>query len=90
MAAERASPEDSPVPIVSVFYGIVIRMYYDEHNPPHVHAEYQGGKSLLDFRGAVLIGDMGSRTALSLVRKWIALRRDDLIENWELALAGKP
>jgi hypothetical protein len=77
------------MPIVSVFFGIVIRMYYDEHNPPHLHAEYQGSKALLDFRGNVLKGDLRSRTALRLVRDWIDLHADELFENWELAGAGK-
>jgi hypothetical protein len=37
------------MPIISVFFGIVIRMFYDDHNPPHIHVEYQGMKALLDF-----------------------------------------
>jgi len=77
------------MPIVSVFFGIVIRMYYDEHNPPHLHAEYQGRKVLLDFQGNILKGDLGSRTALSLARDWIDLHVNELHENWELARAGK-
>lgn len=77
------------MPIVSVFFGIVVRMYYDEHNPPHLHAEYQGSKILLDFRGNILKGDLRSRTALRLVRDWIDLHVDELYENWELARAGK-
>ena len=35
-------------------FGIIIRMYYDEHNPPHIHVEYQGNKALLDFHGNIL------------------------------------
>ena len=77
------------MPIVSSFFGIVIRMYYDEHNPPHLHAEYQGSKALLDFRGNLIKGDLPSRTALRLVRDWIDLHVDELYENWELARAGK-
>ncbi len=77
------------MPRISYFFGIVIRMYYDEHSPPHLHAEYQGGKALLDFRGNVLKGDLGSRTALRLVRDWIDLHVDELHENWGRARAGK-
>ena len=77
------------MPIISAFFGIIIRMYYDEHNPPHMHAEYQGNKALLDFRGNILKGDLKSRTALRLVRDWIDLRRDELIEDWELARKGE-
>lgn len=77
------------MPVVSVFFGIIIRMYYDEHNPPHLHAEYQGNKALLDFRGNIMKGDLRSRTALRLVREWIDLHVDELSGNWELARAGK-
>lgn len=77
------------MPVISVFFGIIIRMYYDDHNPPHIHAEYQGNKALLDFRGNILKGDLQSRTALRLVRDWIDHRNDELIEDWELARKGE-
>lgn len=76
------------MPIVSAFFGIIIRMYYDEHNPPHLHAEYQGKKVMLDFMGNILRGDLGSRTALRLVRGWIDLHTNELNEDWELASTG--
>jgi hypothetical protein len=72
-----------------MFFGIVVRMYYDEHGPPHIHVEYRVKKALVDLRGNVMRGDLGSRTALRLVREWIDLRYDDLVEDWELARAGK-
>ena len=77
------------MPIIATFFGIVVRMFYDEHNPPHIHVEYQGMKALLDFRGNILRGDLGSKTALRLVREWIDLRHDELQEDWNLAQAGK-
>jgi hypothetical protein len=76
------------MPVISVFFGIIIRMYYDEHNPPHIHVEYQGNKALLDFHGNILKGDLKSRTALRLVRDWIDLRNDELNKDWELAQLG--
>lgn len=77
------------MPVISVFFGIVVRMYYDEHNPPHLHAAYHGNKAVLDFTGNVLKGDLLSRTALRLVREWIDLHVDGLNGNWELARAGR-
>jgi len=77
------------MPEISRFLGIIIRMYYDDHNPPHLHAEYQGGKALVDFNGNVLRGDLGSRTALRLLREWIDLHPAELMEDWELARGGK-
>lgn len=77
------------MPVISMFFGIIIRMYYDEHDPPHIYAEYQGKKAVLDFHGNVLKGELGSRTALRLVREWIDWRREEIMNNWELARAGK-
>lgn len=77
------------MPTISLFFGIVIRMFYDDHNPPHIHVQYQDRKALLDFRGNILKGDLRSRTALKLVREWIDLRYVELLEDWELAKQGK-
>ena len=73
------------MPEVSRFFGIIIRMFYDEHNPPHFHAEYQGAKAVFDFDGNLLQGDLGSKTARKLIRDWIDLHRNELIEDWERA-----
>ncbi|MCY3018215.1 MAG: DUF4160 domain-containing protein [Planctomycetota bacterium] len=72
-----------------MFFGITVRLFYHEHNPPHLHAEYQGNKAVLDFRGNVLRGDLKSRTALRLTREWIDLHAAELNEDWELARAGR-
>jgi hypothetical protein len=77
------------MPVISTFFGIIIRMFYDDHNPPHIHVEYQGRKALVDLRGNILKGDLQSRTALKLVREWIDLRYSELLEDWQLAKQGK-
>jgi hypothetical protein len=64
-------------------------MFYNDHNPPHVHVEFQGKKALLDFRGNILRGDLQSRTALKLVREWVDLRYEELFGDWEFARQGK-
>jgi hypothetical protein len=64
-------------------------MFFDEHNPPHVHAEYQGQKAVFDLSGNVTRGDLGSRTATRLVREWIDLHVAELRTDWELAQAGR-
>jgi hypothetical protein len=81
--------DDRLMPVISIFFGIIIRMFYDDHNPPHIHVEYQGRKALVDFRGNILKGDLQSRTALKLVREWIDLRHAELLEDWQLAKQGK-
>ncbi len=77
------------MPVISTFFGIVIRMFYHEHNPPHMHVEYQGKNALLDFSGNILRGDLESKAALRLVREWIDFRQAELSEDWELAQTGK-
>ena len=77
------------MPIISMFFGIIIRMFYDDHNPPHIHVEFQGNRALLDFRGNILRGDLSSKTALRLTREWIDLHQNELNEDWELARDGK-
>lgn len=76
------------MPVISRFWGIVIRMFYDDHNPPHIHVEHQGNKALFDFKGNMIKGDLKSGTAQKLVRKWIALRKTELEEDWKLAMEG--
>lgn len=73
------------MPYVSFFFGIIIRMFHREHNPPHFHAEYQGQTGIFDFDGKMLEGNMKSKRAIKLIREWARLRKDELILNWERA-----
>ena len=77
------------MPEISRFFGIIMRMFFDEHNPPHVHAEYQGHKAVFDLSGNITRGDLASKTATKLVREWIDLHLAELKTDWELAQAGK-
>ena len=73
------------MPYVSFFFGIAIRMFHNDHNPPHFHAEYQGQIAKFDLDGNLMEGRMRSRTAKSLIRKWAKLPTDELTANWERA-----
>jgi hypothetical protein len=71
------------MPEVSRFFGIVIRMYYDEHNPPHFHAIYGGAEAQVGIDPlAVLEGRLSNR-AVSMVLEWAALHQQDLLRNWQ-------
>ena len=70
------------MPEICRFFRIIIRMFYDEHNPPHLHAEYQGSSAVFDFHGKVIKGNLKSRTATRLVRDWIDLRIKELEAAW--------
>lgn len=77
------------MPLISLFFGIKIYIYYDDHDPPHFHADYQGKKAVFDFRGNIINGNLGSRTATKLVREWVDLHAEELKEDWDLARSGK-
>ena len=78
------------MPIISTFFGIVIRMYYQEHAPPHFHAEYQGRQGTFDFDGQPMMGNLNSGTALRLIREWATAHRSQLETNWANIEGGRP
>jgi hypothetical protein len=78
------------VPRVSAFYGIVIRMYYREHQPPHFHATYSEHEAQIAISTLEPIIGMLPARALRLVRQWGSLHQAELEDNWEKARAGVP
>lgn len=78
------------MPIIAVFFGIVIRMFYKDHEPAHFHAEHQGQQAKFDFDGNLLAGQIQSNTALRLIREWTQLHRPELEANWASMKAGRP
>jgi hypothetical protein len=72
------------MPTISTFYGIIIRMFYDEHAPPHFHAQYGEFKASIDIQTVELMEGKLPRRALELVLDWAELHQAGLLENWEL------
>ena len=78
------------MPEVSLFFGIRITMYYDDHNPPHFHAEYAGKTAIVDIQeGCILQGGLPSKQ-VKLILAWCEIHKDELMQNWELSKDGKP
>jgi hypothetical protein len=77
------------MPYISMFYGIIIRMYYKEHSPPHFHAVYQGQKASFDFSGNIIEGKFSHNTAKKLVKQWAKINKTELEKNWEFGLIHK-
>jgi hypothetical protein len=77
------------MPAISIFFGIVIKMFYREHGP-HFHAEYQGQRATFDFNGKILRGNIRSKTALRLIQEWAMLHRVELEQNWHNIIEGRP
>jgi len=78
------------MPILSMFFGIIIRMYNSgEHNPPHIHAEYQGYSATFNFEGEIINGEMPKKQ-IKIIVAWIELHKDELLANWQLAINEQP
>ncbi len=78
------------MPIVSVFFGIIIRMYHDDHPPPHFHAAYQGFEAFVGIAdGEVIYGKLPTKAA-RLVRQWAIDHRAELMANWARGEALEP
>jgi len=80
------------MPIISMFYGIIIRLYLidnQQHNLPHVHARYAEFEASISIEeGEILAGKL-PRKQLRLVQAWIELRHDELLADWELVISGE-
>lgn len=80
------------MPTISMFYGILIRMFYrdaDKHHLPHIHADYQGRVAVYSIPDGVVLAGSLPPNKHKLVVAWIAIHHDDLVADWELAINGK-
>jgi hypothetical protein len=71
------------MPNISTFYGIIIYMYWREHQPPHFHAVYNDSEAEYDFDGNKLDGDMPPKQE-KLIAAWATLHSDELRANWKI------
>ena len=78
------------MPRISEFYGIIIEMYWSDHNPPHFHAKYGEYRTEIEIRNlGVLRGKLPAK-ATALVIEWAALHQDELLAQWERARNHQP
>jgi len=79
------------MPTISMFYGIIIRMYYapGEHNPPHFHAYYNEYKATVAMNTLEILEGSLPRKQLRLVQAWAELHADELRANWILVMNGE-
>jgi hypothetical protein len=79
------------MPAISMFYGIIIRMYMldtKQHHLPHIHVEYAEFEVVLQIPGGELLEGNLPTKQQKLVQAWIALHEDELMANWKLAASG--
>ncbi|WP_136526186.1 DUF4160 domain-containing protein [Geomonas ferrireducens] len=72
------------MPTISMFYGIVIQMFWADHAPPHFHALYAEFEALINIQTLEVIRGRLPNRALWLVLEWANLHRDELLKDWEL------
>jgi hypothetical protein len=75
------------MPEISRFYGLVVMMFFNEHNPPHFHVTYGEYKIIVDLNDEVVHGFMPKR-ALTLLFEWMELHKDELLANWDKCQRG--
>ena len=72
------------MPTISIFYGIVIQMFWRDHNPPHFHALYGEHEAIFDLRNLTVLRGSLPRHAMALVQESATAHRDELMEDWNL------
>ena len=73
------------MPEISRFFGIAIKMYWDDHNPPHFHAFYADEQALIDITTLSIFAGRLSPRALGLVVEWANLHQAELRADWQRA-----
>ena len=75
------------MPTLSIFYGIVIKMYFDDHAPPHFHAEYGEHELVVGIAPIKILRGSAPKRVISLVLEWAALHQEELMADWALCKA---
>jgi Domain of unknown function (DUF4160) len=76
------------MPTIAIFNGIIIQMFFGDHNPSYVHGLYGDTKALVRISDGVIIRGSLPRRQAHLVKSWAALRQTELMENWHNAQTG--
>jgi len=77
------------MPTISIFFGLIIRMYYKDHQPPHIHVQYQIENAIIDIlTGNITEGNLPIRQ-LRYVQAWVEIHRENLLADWELCRNGE-
>jgi len=79
------------MPTISMFYGLIIRMYFapGEHPPPHFHVYYNEYRASVDIRTCEIIEGKLPRKQNKLTLAWAELHQEELMANWQLVMNGE-
>ncbi len=80
------------MPVISMFYGIIIRMFYLDdktHHKPHIHVEFGEEKAVVEIPGGEILAGDFPKGKMKLVMAWVEIHKDELMANWRLAVDGQ-
>lgn len=80
------------MPTISMFYGIVVMMFFrdnKQHNAPYIHVRYQDTKAVIGIPDAECLDGSLPKKQMRMVQAWIEIHRDELMADWDLAIAGE-
>jgi hypothetical protein len=78
------------MPEISRFFGIIITMYYRDHQPPHFHVRYGEQKAIITIDTLSLLRGRLSPRVFGMVMEWASDHQDELRDNWQLARSQEP
>jgi len=84
--------KESKLPTISMFFGIIIRMFYrdnKQHHLPHIHAEFQNDIAVFGISDGSILEGAFPPSKKKLVEAWIEIHHEELLANWQLAVNGE-
>ncbi|MFM8454235.1 MAG: DUF4160 domain-containing protein [Gammaproteobacteria bacterium] len=70
------------MPVISIFFGIIIRMYHGDHNPPHIHVQYGDDEAIIEIKSSKIWAGKLPNRVLKFVREWMKINRLILMKTW--------
>lgn len=80
------------MPVISMFYGIIVLMYYfdnSRHHQPHIHVQYSDEEAVISIPDGTVIEGSIKSSKLKLVQAWVEIHQDELMADWRLATNGQ-
>jgi len=80
------------MPTISMFYGLIVRMYFfdnQQHNTPHFHVYYQDQSAVIEIPGGKVLAGGLPKSKLKLIDAWVEIHSEDLMADWSLAVNGE-
>ena len=81
--------KSNAMPEICRYYGIIIYMNFNDHEPPHFHARYEDQEVTIEIQSGIVKGQMSKR-ALRMLFEWSEMQKPELMENWRLARERRP